>query len=52
LTSAPRFVRVVPSREAGAAITVRVGAAEIEVWRGFDADVLRAVVEALGSGAA
>jgi transposase-like protein len=52
LTAAPRFVRVEPSREAGAAITVRVGAAEIEVWRGFDADLLRAVLEALGSGAA
>lgn len=52
MTAAPRFVRVVPSREAGAAITVRVGATEIEVWRGFDADLLRAVVEALGSGAA
>jgi transposase-like protein len=50
--SAPRFVRVVPSREAGAAIAVRVGAAEIQVWRDFDADLLRAVVTALGGGAA
>jgi transposase-like protein len=52
LAVAPRFVRVVPSREAGAALTVRVRTAEIEVWPGFDADLLRAVVEALAGGAA
>ncbi|MBC7988547.1 MAG: hypothetical protein H7Y19_03045 [Luteimonas sp.] len=48
----PRFVRVVPSRAVGAAIAVRVGAAEIEVRRDFDADLLRAVVDALREGAA
>jgi transposase-like protein len=52
LAGAPRFVRVVPRREAGVAITVRVRAAEIEVWPGFDADLLRAVVEALAGGVA
>jgi transposase-like protein len=52
LAGRPRFVRVVPSREAGAAITVRVGATEIQVWRDFDPDLLRAVVTALGSGSA
>src|SRR3982750_1785189 len=37
----PRFVRVVPSEAVEAAIAVRVGAAEIQVRRGFDADLLR-----------
>jgi len=31
---------------------VRVGSAEVEVRRGFDADLLRAVVQALEGGAA
>jgi transposase-like protein len=48
----PRFVRVVPSRAVEAAIMVRVGAAEMQVRRDFDADLLRAVVEALREGAA
>lgn len=51
LAVAPRFVRVVPSGEAGGALTVRVRTAEIEVWPGFDAAFLRAVVEALAGGA-
>ena len=46
--STPTFVRVLSSREADVAISVRVGAAEIQVGRGFDADLLRAVVQALG----
>ena len=46
--STPTFVRVLPSREADMAISVRVGVAEIQVRRDFDADVLRAVVQALG----
>ncbi len=46
-TRAPAFVRVVPSGDATSAIFVRVGAGEIEVRRDFDADLLRAVVEAL-----
>jgi transposase-like protein len=49
--AAPRFVRVLSSREAEAAIAVRVGAAEIQVRPDFDADLLRAVVEALRGGA-
>ena len=48
----PTFVRLVASSEAPAAITVRVGDAEIQVRRDFDRDLLRAVVEALGGGAA
>ena len=46
--STPTFVRVLPSREADVALCVRVGAAEIQIRRDFDADVLRAVVQALG----
>jgi transposase-like protein len=48
----PTFVRVLSSRETDALIAVRVGAAEIQVRRDFDADLLRAVVEALRGGAA
>lgn len=48
----PTFVRVLSSRETDAAIVVRVGATEIQVRRDFDADLFRAVVEALGGGAA
>ena len=48
----PTFMRVVPSREVDAVIAVRVGTAEIRVGRDFDAALLRAVVEALGGGAA
>jgi transposase-like protein len=43
----PKFVRLVRSSEIDAAISVRVGNAEIQVRREFDADLLRAVVEAL-----
>ena len=46
--STPTFVRVLSSREAEVAISVRVGGAEVQVGRGFDADLLRAVVQALG----
>jgi len=48
----PTFVRLVRSSEVDAAISVRVGNAEIQVRRDFDADVLRAVVEALRGDAA
>jgi transposase-like protein len=48
----PRFVRVVPSQAVEARIAVRVGAAEIQIRRDFDADLLRAVMEALREGAA
>lgn len=45
---APAFVEVVPERDARSALVVRVGAAEIEVRAGFDARLLREVVEAPG----
>lgn len=48
----PTFARVLSSREAEATIAVRVGAAELQVRRDFDADLLRAVVEALRGGGA
>jgi ABC-type amino acid transport substrate-binding protein len=47
----PNFVRVVRSGDLPAAILVRVGSAEVEVRRGFDADLLRAVVRALQGAA-
>jgi hypothetical protein len=41
-------VRLVPSDDAAdATIAVRVGAAEIQVRRGFDGELLRAVVATL-----
>ncbi|HEX4450804.1 MAG TPA: hypothetical protein VH143_08050 [Kofleriaceae bacterium] len=51
--SAPRptFVEVVAEREMRSMILVRVGAAEIEVRAGFDARLLREVVEAIGADA-
>jgi hypothetical protein len=45
------FVEVVAEREMRSTILVRVGAAEIEVRAGFDARLLREVVEALGADA-
>ena len=44
----PTFVRLVPSAAADATITVRVGKAEIQVRRGFDGELLQAVVASLG----
>ena len=44
---APTFARVVPSSGVEDWIAVRVGSAEIQVRRHFDADLLRAVVAAL-----
>jgi transposase-like protein len=50
-TAAPTFVRLVPSAYATeATIAVRVGDAEIQVRRGFDGDLLRAVVTTLSEG--
>ena len=46
------FVQLVRSGDLAAAIGVRVGGAEVQVRRGFDAQLLRSVVEALGGGAA
>jgi len=48
---APTFVEVVAERGAPSTIFVRVGVAEIEVRAGFDAALLRAVVESLGGNA-
>jgi transposase-like protein len=48
----PTFVQLVRTGDLAATISVRVGTAEVEVRRGFDAGLLRAVVEALGGGAA
>jgi hypothetical protein len=43
-----RMVRVVAQPSASAGVTVRVGAASVVVQTGFDAALLRQVVEALG----
>ena len=50
---APTFIELVPERgrAAPASLRVRVGVAEVEVAAGFDARLLRAVVEALGGDA-
>ena len=45
----PTFVQVVRAVDLAATLAVRVGNAEVQVRRGFDADLLRAVVEALGN---
>jgi len=46
--AAPTFVQVLRSRDAAAAaIAVRIAGAEIEIRHGFDAELLREVVEAL-----
>jgi transposase-like protein len=47
----PTFVRLVRAGELASTIAVRIGGAEVEVRRGFDAELLRAVVEALRGGA-
>lgn len=47
----PTFVEVVAERAALSTILVRVGVAEIEVRAGFDARLLREVVESLGGNA-
>lgn len=44
-----RMVRVVPREKPDAALTVRVGGAQIEVRAGFDGSLLRELVAALGS---
>ena len=49
-TKGPQFARLVPEmRAAAASVVVRVGGAAIRVDRGFDADLLRAVVSALST---
>jgi transposase-like protein len=47
----PTFVQLVRAGDLAASIVVRVGGAEVEVRRDFDADLLRAVVEALRGAA-
>ena len=46
----PTFVQLVRTGDLAATIDVRIGSAEVQVRRGFDADLLRAVVEALRGG--
>lgn len=48
----PTFVELVPMSALAPWLTVRVGAAEIEVRDGFDGALLHAVVAALAGGAA
>jgi transposase-like protein len=50
--AAPRFARLVSAARLDDAISVRVGYAEIRVRRGFDDELLRAVVAALREGEA
>lgn len=50
-TSLPTFVELVPERTEGLGLRVCVGRAEIEVRAGFDAQLLREVVAALGGDA-
>jgi hypothetical protein len=45
--AAPAFVELVPRPPADGPLIVRVGAAEVAVRMGFDAALLRAVVDAL-----
>lgn len=47
----PMFVEVVVDREVSSPLVVRVGGAEIEVRAGFDRELLRDVVAALGADA-
>jgi transposase-like protein len=50
--STPSFMQVVRAGDASATIAVQIGGAEIAVRRGFDAEILRSVVEALRGGVA
>lgn len=43
----PAFARLVTTDDLAATIAVRIGGAEVQVRRGFDAELLRAVVVAL-----
>ncbi len=51
-TATSVFVQLVRAGDVSPTITVQVGGAAIEVRRGFDAEVLRSVVEALRGGVA
>jgi hypothetical protein len=46
-SEAPRFALLVPAVKSAASLTVRVGAASVQVEAGFDAALLRDVVTAL-----
>jgi transposase-like protein len=48
LPPAPTFVEVLAERATRSGMLIRIGSAEIEVREGFDARLLREVVEALG----
>lgn len=48
--SEPRFVELLPASSLDASLVVEVSAAKIEVRTGFDAALLRSVVEALAGG--
>jgi transposase-like protein len=48
----PTFVQLVRAGDLAATIALRIGGAEVQIRRGFDADLLRAVVQALREGAA
>lgn len=48
---APTFLQLVRAGDIGATLEVRIGGAEIQVRRGFDGQLLRAVVDALRGGA-
>jgi transposase-like protein len=50
IRSEPRFVEVLPASALDARLVVEVRAAKIEVRAGFDAGLLRSVVEALAGG--
>jgi transposase-like protein len=46
-STAPAFVELVRANDRGSMLRVRVSGVEIEVRRGFDGELLRAVVDAL-----
>jgi transposase-like protein len=45
--SRPPFVQLIRASDTGAVIEVRIGRTAIQVQRGFDAELLRAVIELL-----
>ena len=49
---APTFVQLVPATARSASLVLRVGEVEIEVRAGFDAALLRSVIEVLQGGEA
>ncbi len=50
IRSEPRFVELIPASALEARLVVEVSAAKIEIRAGFDAALLRSVVEALAGG--